>query len=362
MVKSRVSLISGDNRRANITAALEAIAADVKLPDAGPILIKPNLVGLGCPQGTTHVDAVRAVVEWLRARTDLPIVVGEGTALSSTQGAFEEYGYLSLPDEYPNLWLMDLNADEAVDLTAYSWRLRPMSLKASQMVTENRFRVSVAPPKTHDTVLVTLSLKNMVMGGLISQLATADRASGRSHTGLGGRVFQLGEALYMALPDWLRHSPLVMQAKELTMARVTPSSKAAMHQGFAAMHLNLFTMAPYFHPHLAVIDGFQAMEGNGPQDGDVVAWRMALASTDWLAADATTARLMGFQLEEVGYMLYCAQAGYGAADLADIEIVGNAQPALLARRFKRHDLGKLHYRWKSPAVSRHLQEALAVMD
>ena len=162
----------------------------------------------------------------------------------------------------------------------------------------------------------------------------------------------------MWLPPVIRNRPAMAQAKEVFLGVFNPSSKGAMHQGFPIIHLNLFALAPHLHPHLTVIDGFEAMEGNGPTDGDLVPWHVALASTDWLAADATTARLMGFSLEEVGYLWYCARAGYGAHDPAGIQLVGNVDPARVSRRFKRHALGSAQDRWRSPAVTRQVELAL----
>jgi uncharacterized protein (DUF362 family) len=133
-----------------------------------------------------------------------------------------------------------------------------------------------------------------------------------------------------------------------------------MHQSFPVMNLNLFALAPYLYPHLAVIDGFEAMEGDGPARGERVDWRVALASRDWLAADATAARLMGFDLDEVGYLFYCAQAGYGAAEPSHIQVVGNVRAAQVARRFKRHASSHLQLRWASPAVDHIVQQSLAV--
>jgi uncharacterized protein (DUF362 family) len=104
------------------------------------------------------------------------------------------------------------------------------------------------------------------------------------------------------------------------------------------------------------------MQGDGPTRGERVDWRIALASTDWLAADVTAARLMGFELEEVGYLYYCAQAGYGAADPAAIQVVGNVRPNQVVRNFKRHASTHLQRRWESPAVSRQVKIALAAGD
>jgi uncharacterized protein (DUF362 family) len=359
-MSSRVSLVTGDDRRGNIVRALDAVAEDIEpLLGVEEVLVKPNLVCSDNPLAVTHADAVRAVLDWLRQRTDVPIVVGEGTALSSTWAAYEAFGYRTLPSEYRNVRLVDLNADETMELEAFDWRLRHRVLKASRLAVQSSLRISVGPPKTHDAVLVTLGLKNMVMGGLVSRLLSTDRLTGKPRSSLTGRIIHVGESMYLALPGGIRNSRPVAHLKELAFGNFSPSSKAAMHQGFPVMHLNLFTMAPHLHPHLSVIDGFEAMEGNGPADGDPVAWRVALAGTDWLATDVTAARLMGFALEEVGYLWYCARAGYGVHDATDIQIVGDGDPGRVVRRFKRHALGSVQDSWRSEAVSRQVELAVA---
>lgn len=359
-MSSRVSLVQGSDRRENIVAALDAVAGDIEPRlDVDQILVKPNLVTGDNPLAVTHPDAVRAVLDWLRRRTDAPIVVADGTAQSSTEEAFAVYGYTALEREYPNVRQMDLNTDEPVELSAFDWRLRPRRLRASRQAVRSRLRISVAPPKTHDAVLVTLGLKNMVMGGLISNLSLPDRHSGKPRSSLAGRMVRAGEVFYMALPRPIRNSWTVSQAKEIVFGNMTSSSKSAMHQGFPILHLNLFALAPHLYPHLNVIDGFEAMEGNGPCDGVAVEWRVALAGTDWLAVDVATARLMGFAVEEVGYLWYCARAGYGAHAPEDIEWVANVAPESVARRFRRHALGSVQDMWRSPRVERQVERALA---
>jgi uncharacterized protein (DUF362 family) len=161
------------------------------------------------------------------------------------------------------------------------------------------------------------------------------------------------------MPERLRYNVPLERVKMFCLSHFGPSGRRAMHQSVPVMNLNLFMLAPYFYPHLALIDGFEAMEGDGPTWGERVDWRLALASTDWLAADVTAARLMGFDLDEVGYLYYCAQAGYGTSDPAAIELVGNARPEDVARRFKRHASTHLQRCWESPAVSQQVRQALA---
>lgn len=359
---SRVSLVRGDDRRQNIVAALDAIAADIEpLLQVDEILVKPNLVCADNPLAVTHVDAVRAVLDWLRRRTDVPIVVADGTALSSTWEAFRRNGYQTLLDEYPAVRLVDLNADESVTLSAFDWRLRPRPLEASRIAVQSKLRISLAIPKTHDVVLVTLGLKNMIMGSLISRLSSVDRHTGAPRSSWTGRVIHAAEGMYLTLPAAIRDSHFVAHLKELFFGNVGRSSKAAVHQGFPVIHLNLFTLAKHLYPHITVLDGFEAMEGNGPSDGEPVDWHVALASTDWLAVDVTAARLMGFALEEVGYLWYCAQAGYGTWNDPDIQLVGNVSPEQVHRRFKRHALGSVQDRWRSPAVQRQVELSLATL-
>ena len=94
--------------------------------------------------------------------------------------------------------------------------------------------------------------------------------------------------------------------------------------GFRGINYNLFALSQQLHPHLAVIDGFEGMEGNGPNDGTPVDHRVCVASTDWLAADRVAVELMGIDFAKIGYLNYCANAGRGVADLNKIEIIGES--------------------------------------
>jgi uncharacterized protein (DUF362 family) len=81
-------------------------------------------------------------------------------------------------------------------------------------------------------------------------------------------------------------------------------------------------MASKLRPDLAVIDGFQAMEGNGPVGGTPVEHRVAVSSLDWLAADSTAVALMGIDFAKMGYLNFCASAGYGEASIDRMEVLG----------------------------------------
>jgi uncharacterized protein (DUF362 family) len=264
----------------------------------------------------THVDAVRAVLEFIRARFDGPVLVAEGAAVSSTWDGFRNYGYQSLVDEY-GVTLVDLNADDVLPVTVYDRRLSPLTVYLARTVVEAGYRVSVGPPKTHDAVVVTLSIKNIVMGALVNPRA-APRGAGTPGVARG-------------------------------------SSKMAMHQGHPAINLNLALVAPYVWPHLAVIDGWQGMEGSGPCSGDPVDWRVALAGTDALAVDMLTASLMGFDPEQIGYLRHCRVLGLGMGDLAQIGVAGNASPEDVRRAFVPHPAYESQLKWQIEDVERYLR-------
>jgi hypothetical protein len=101
------------------------------------------------------------------------------------------------------------------------------------------------------------------------------------------------------------------------------SYKRLLHgNGFYAVNYNLATLAQRLHPDLAVIDGYEGMEGNGPTVGTAIAHRICIAAQDWLAADRVGVELMGIDFSRIGYLNYCSLMGLGIADLNKITITG----------------------------------------
>ena len=339
---SQVALIQGNDRYDNVQQALDRISCELDLSAKRHVLIKPNFVVTHKPLAATHVDGVRAVLDFVRARYDGPITIAEGPSVQPAAEGFRLHGYEPLVQSH-GVTLADLNH-------VYDWRLRTLRLHLARSVVKSDFRISVGPPKTHDIVIVTLSLKNMIMGTLISRFTHATPSSNGSRLNVGA----ISKVLWRLVPLWVRHLPPAEWLTFRAMSTLEPSDKMKMHQSYPIINLNLALLAPLVVPHLSVIDGFEAMEGNGPSEGDPVPWRIALASTDALAADVIAAALMGVDADEVGYLHYCKKMGLGVGDPDQIQIVGNTTMAGFARQFRPHDTVRRQRRWQLSQAEKYL--------
>jgi uncharacterized protein (DUF362 family) len=267
----RVGLVKGDHRKENIRRALELIHEDVALRGRRP-LIKVNFVSTLHPLSATPGDAVRGVVEFLKDRGEKDIAVVEGATWGPTSKGFRELGYYELAREY-GVELIDLNDSD-------SWKvayvihpdLKPCPIKLfPMMVDPGHYIISLTRLKVHHQVGVTLTAKNVIMGSVM----ITDRP--RMHpTDAGTRV----------------------------------------------LDYNLFMIMPHLHIDLGVLDGFEGMEGNGPMTGDPVDHRVAIAGADFLAVDRVGTEVMGFDFDDVRYLNYLWDNGFGQADLNQIEVLG----------------------------------------
>jgi uncharacterized protein (DUF362 family) len=275
----RLALVKGTDRRDIIFQSLKLIEDDVwaAVDRKKRVLIKPNMAVTKNPLAVTHVDAVRAVLEFLKPRCRKPIVVAESGVLNTADG-FRNNGYPVLDKEY-GVKVVDLNADPVhvpgyvVDKDHVPRAIRIYADLADPDVCV----ISLARMKTHDTVLVTLALKNVLMAAPVNDYRRSDKGI------LHGAVKSIDDV----------------------------------------MHYNLFHLGERgVWPDLAVIDAFESMEGHGPAWGTPLETHLALASRDPLAADVVGTTIMGFDPARILYLKAMADAGLGQGDLAKVRIVG----------------------------------------
>lgn len=283
---ARVALTSGDNRADLAFRSLKPFSDQIARTIGNRrIILKPNNVGITNQLCATHADTLEGVLEFLKSigKTGNAIIA-ESAAGGNTLEGFSNYGYNRLASKY-KIKLVDLDMEPFDIVHVFDEKdFKPHAVRMSHMLLDpDSFIVSVARMKTHDRVVATLSLKNIVFGAPIK---------GPSNN-----------------PDNPRRK----------------NDKPIAHgSGYRGINYNLFALSSILHPHLALIDGFEGMEGNGPNDGTPVDHRICVAGMDWLATDRVAIELMGIDFARVGYLNYCAQAGSGEADLNKIEILGES--------------------------------------
>lgn len=86
-----MGLARGSCRYESVAQALRAFEGEIDLRDLRSLLIKPNFVSVERQLAATHVDAARAVLNFVCARYDNAAIVAEDAAVSSA-----EYGYCNL--------------------------------------------------------------------------------------------------------------------------------------------------------------------------------------------------------------------------------------------------------------------------
>ncbi len=272
-----VSLVKGNDRREIVYKSLQLIEDEI-LASIGnkKIMIKPNVVTPINPLGSLHVDAVRAILDFLASHYKNQILIGEAATINTMEG-YKNYGYFALEKEY-KVKLVDLN------LTPYQTRYvinkdnKPIPIRIiSSFLDPDLYIISAARMKTHNIVLVTLSLKNILLGAPLNDYKKNDKS--------------------------LMHTNLVTTANDIC-------------------HFNMFHIAQEVFPDLAVIDGFEAMEGKGPAWGTPLEARLAIASRDAVAADTLATKVMGFDPKKINYLTAMNEAGLGQGDLEKIKVLG----------------------------------------
>jgi len=164
--------------------------------------------------------------------------------------------------------------------------------------------ISSAVMKVHNIAIVTLSVKNMVLGAPLHQAPKET-------------------------PRW--------------------SDKRRYHAGIRQSLFNIYLTAQRMQPFwgAAVIDGYEGIEGGFGAGGTPVPSRVAVASTDFVACDRVGAEVMGVDANWLGWMKYCGEVGVGQWDLSKIDIRG-VQIAAVQKKYRLHPDIDLQLKWMGP--------------
>ena len=213
------------------------------------VLLKPNLVeDLPGPVNTNSTLIGAAARCFLRLGAER-VVIGEGPGHQRDTELVVQAAGLKPHLAEQQIEFMDLNRDE----------LRKVRLKANysglgalwlpRAVLESDFVVSMPKVKTHHWAGVTLSLKNM---------------------------FGIVPGMKYGWPKNVLH--------------------------WSGIHESILDICATVPIHFVIADGITAMEGNGPLQGNARQLGKIVLADDPVAADATCARLMGFDPQQVRHL------------------------------------------------------------
>jgi uncharacterized protein (DUF362 family) len=305
--RSTVSFTTGTERRQMLFEVMKPFQNEIK---AGlkkkQLIIKPNMVVTNIPLCAAHIDALRAVLEFVKPMYKGQIIIAESSSSVNSSDGFKNYGYLDLAKEF-NLKFIDINqSSTGTPVYIIDRNLHLDKIQASDILTSpDNYVISLSRLKTHNSVVMTGAIKNLAMAAPLNPGA-------------------------------------VNGAKPI-------SYKRNMHSGGSRfLHYNMFLITPYVKPDFSVIDGLEGMEGNGPINGTPVQHKIAMASFDPVAIDSMAARLMDIPLENVGYLNYLASAGIGNVERNKIDIIGGKDPDKSVITYKLPTNIKTQLEWKDP--------------
>ncbi|MDR2231896.1 MAG: DUF362 domain-containing protein [Tannerella sp.] len=282
---AKVSLVTGKNRAEMAFNALQPFAKEIAQAVGNRrIVVKPNMVEINIPLCATHKDTIEGILEFYKSINKLEnVVIGESVAFGQAMPSYDYYGYIPLAEKY-KVKLLDLDEHPfRIHYVTNELDAQPKPIRVSALLADrDNYVMSVARMKTHNNVVVTLSLKNVVLGSPIKD------------------------------PGYTSH-----------LAPNATSGKWFMHgNGYRAINYNMYSLAYRVRPDLAFIDGYEGMEGHGPTEGTPVDHRVCVAGLDWMAVDRVGIELMGVDPTIIGYLKYCSEAGMGQFDLSKIDILG----------------------------------------
>jgi len=267
---SKVSFIKSDDRQYNIERCLSLLKGEIisGLRGAKNIVVKPNCTVDSNKLACTSVEALDALLGFIKPYARSQITLAEGTGMGDTLTAFKNYGYNHLQEKY-DLAFVDLNKDESESVELIDQKGKTWNAEMAKTILHSDYLISITPPKTHNEVVYTGAIKNVAVGSL---LGSSENIIG-AVTGRIGRMFG-----------------------------TIKNNKPMIHQGFHGTNENIVRLFNKTPLKLAVVDGYEAMEGDGPINGDMMPSHWAIASSDPLAADWLALQLMAIDVKDVGYI------------------------------------------------------------
>jgi len=296
MSRATVAIVRSNDHYDGVLRALKLIDSEFREAIGGrrKFLIKPNFVSTTIYLSATPKETVEAILDYLFENYNVSeVLIAESPAVARAEEGFRNYGYYDLKKKYPEIEFGDLDDYGEVEYRLVDEQREEFAVYVSKLILDKSFvKISPCRAKTHDTVVVTLSIKNMVMGA------------------------------------------------------IRRGYKPRMHRGYYTINHNIALLAKDLMPDLGIVDGVVGMEGNGPVSGEPKKWGVVFASTNPVNLDVTVAYAMGFNPRDIGYLYFLTKWGYGEIDPHKIPIVGERLEDIMTK-FRPHDTYKKQLSWKT---------------
>lgn len=237
------------------------------------VLLKPNLLSVRPPEDAvdTHPEVVRAVARLVKGAGAIPW-------LGDAPG-----GYGKNIDEILEIsGIKAVSEEEGIEIKKFTTSKFVDGIPISRHVLESDLVISIPKFKTHSITVITAAVKNM-FGAVIG--------------------------LYKA----------------------ECHSRAPKEEDFSKIIAKVFSLAK---PHLTILDGITAMEGDGPSSGVVRRMNLIMVSTDAVAIDSCVARIIGLEPLDILVTKEAYRLELGEADLSKIEIAGDDINSFITKDFK----------------------------
>ena len=278
---ARVALAAVPLYDADVLSAIRALWRDANAPNLenARVVLKPNLVD-SIPERPCYTmpQVTEALIQFLRDEVRVKsLVVAEGmTFRRDPHSILFETGYRDML-ERQRVEFVDLNYDDLVKIPLRGGYAKMDSLFMARTVAEADALISIPKLKTHHWTKISGAVKN----------------------------------LFGIVPGAKYGFP-----------------KNTLHiQGIDAFLAELLDSLPT-PKRFALVDGIVGLQGDGPLFGTPVPSGALIGGADFLAVDATCARLMGFDPATIEILTFMAWAGLGHLDANKIELRGAPLDAL----------------------------------
>ncbi|QPJ65246.1 MAG: DUF362 domain-containing protein [Candidatus Nitrohelix vancouverensis] len=288
-MKSKVVLKKQADYDLNAIECFIRDSVDRLFPDASPfkpgdrVLLKPNLLRSATPEQcvTTHPVILEAMCRVLKDFGVRSITISDSPAMGSLNFVARQAGYEPLVKTY-GAQITPLSRP-----TDFESLEKIPHLKIAGCLDDYDHVVNLPKVKSHRQMTVTLSIKNLF--GLV----------------IGKRKPVLH---------------CLVQNDKVKFGRM------------------LVEIAQKVNPTLTVVDGVQAMQGNGPMNGTPFPLGVVCAGRDQTAVDRVMTEILPVPLERMYVLTAAEQLKFGQADMAQIQLVGETDLQLLrAEDFKLAD-------------------------